>query len=385
MTGAMTGPRTIEDAWRAGTSAGNNFDAIRLFAAALVIFSHSFEVSGGGRATEPFEIISGQISFGELAVLIFFALSGFLIAKSWAARPQLSVFMRNRVLRITPALFVSVALLVFIAGPLLTTMRPGAYFADPGASCFLLNAIFISGCSALPGVFDGAPANAPLWTLGFEALCYGLIATLGVSRILGAYACAALALIVIAVGTFGAATGWGGGFLYKLSVLVPPFLVGSAMALFAGRIPLDARLAGVSALALVISVFTGTLVASFAFFGVYLVLWAGFARFGAALTRVGARGDFSYGLYIWGWPVQHVVAQTAGGPPLVNFLLSLPIAFAFAVLSWRFVEHPALRLKTVLSPASGAKRGLNFRNPAGSAPKALPASPEAVIRIQNHD
>ncbi|MCB2097271.1 MAG: acyltransferase, partial [Parvularculaceae bacterium] len=117
----MTGPRTIEDAWRAGKSAGNNFDAIRLFAAALVIFSHSYEVSGGGRATEPFEIISGQISFGELAVLIFFALSGFLIAKSWAAHPQLSVFMRNRVLRIMPALLVSVALLVFIAGPLLTT------------------------------------------------------------------------------------------------------------------------------------------------------------------------------------------------------------------------------------------------------------------------
>lgn len=67
----MTGPRTIEDAWAASKSAGNNLDAIRLAAAALVIFSHSFEMNGGARENEPLEIISGQISFGELAVLVF--------------------------------------------------------------------------------------------------------------------------------------------------------------------------------------------------------------------------------------------------------------------------------------------------------------------------
>ncbi len=378
----MTGPRTIEDAWTASKSAGNNLDAIRLAAAALVIFSHSFEMNGGARENEPLEIISGQISFGELAVLVFFAISGFLIAKSWAARPKLSVFVRNRALRIMPALVIAVALLTFVAGPLLTTLSPGAYFGDARLSCFLLNAVFVSGCGTLPGVFNEELANAPLWTLGFEALCYGLVAVLGVLRILKASACAALALLIIA---FGAATGWGGGFFYKLSALAPPFLIGAVFALAADRVPLDHRLAGVSALVLLASTFAGALVISFAFFGVYLVLWAGFAPFGAALARIGARGDFSYGLYLWGWPVQQFAAQTVGGPPAVNFLLSLPIAFALAVLSWRFVEHPALALKTAMRPTGGAGPGLNFRNPAASAPKPLPGAAEAAIRIQNHD
>ena len=353
----MAQARTIGEAWAASKSAGNNFDAIRFIAAALVIFSHSFEMNGGARADEPLEIISGQISFGELAVLVFFAVSGFLIAKSWTARPRLADFARNRALRIMPALIACVVILALVAGPLLTSLSPAAYFSDARLSCFLLNAAFVSTCGTLPGVFGEGLANAPLWTLAFEAQCYALVAGLGMVRLLKPAVCVALAVALMIAGACGAAAGFGGAYLYKLSVLAPPFMTGAAFAVLADRTPLDQRLAGVSALVLLVSVFSGTLVAAFAIFGVYLVLWAAFAPLGAAMKAVGARGDFSYGLYLWGWPVQQTVAQLVGGGPALNFCLSLPIAFALAVLSWRLLEAPALALK------AGPARMLNFRKP----------------------
>ncbi len=337
---------TIEDGWRASKARGTNFDAIRLLAAALVIFSHAFAIRSGGRPGEPLAIITGQISFGLLAVLIFFAVSGFLIARSWAARPSFVVFARNRALRIMPALIACVGALALIGGPLLTTHSFSAYFADPRVACFLLNAAFDSACGTLPGVFDGRLVNAPLWTLAFEVQCYAIVALLGVMRILTAPACAGLAIALIIAGAYGAATGFGGSYLYKITLLAPSFLMGAFFALTADRTPLDHRLAVVSALALFISIFTGTLVVAFAFFGVYLVLWFAFAPLGAAVRNIGARGDFSYGVYLWGWPVQQAFAMLVGHGPLLNFLLSLPVAFALAILSWRFIEAPALTLRT---------------------------------------
>ena len=57
----------------------NNFDVLRLLAASLVLFSHSYALTA---STEPFADVSGW-TLGEVGVVMFFAMSGFLIAKSW--------------------------------------------------------------------------------------------------------------------------------------------------------------------------------------------------------------------------------------------------------------------------------------------------------------
>lgn len=352
----MAVTRTIEDAWQESRTAGNNLDAIRLFAAALVIFSHSFEMGEGSRADEPLEIISGQISLGELAVLVFFALSGFLIAKSWIAHPVLVDFARNRALRILPALAACIVVLVFIAGPFLTRRAAADYFSDSSTYCFLLNAVFVPDCLILPGVFDEKNVNAPLWTLAFEAQFYLCVALLGALRLFRLNVSIALALIAMVAGAIWADGSDGGHLLFKLSVLAPPFFIGAAFALSANRIPLDGHLAGISALCLIVTAFAGGLVTAFAFFGVYLALWIAFAPLGLFVRRIAAKGDFSYGLYLWGWPVQHGISELLGGGALQNFAASLPIALVAAWLSWRLVEKPALSLK---SRGPAPKRSLN--------------------------
>jgi peptidoglycan/LPS O-acetylase OafA/YrhL len=59
-------------------------------------------------------------------------------------------------------------------------------------------------------------------------------------------------------------------------------------------------------------------------------------------------GDYSYGLYLYGFPVQQVMIATLG-PSLMhwyfNFPISLAITAVIAVGSWHLVEKHAARLR----------------------------------------
>ena len=57
-------------------------------------------------------------------------------------------------------------------------------------------------------------------------------------------------------------------------------------------------------------------------------------------------GDISYGVYLYGWPIQQALQALF---PTTAFWLMLPVALALtcavSVVSWLVVEKPALRLK----------------------------------------
>jgi len=89
----------------------NNFDFIRLVAAIMVIFSHSWPLTEGSNRYEPLAVFThNQIDFGSLAVYMFFIISGFLIAMSYDRTRNLGRFVKARVLRIVPALLVVISL-----------------------------------------------------------------------------------------------------------------------------------------------------------------------------------------------------------------------------------------------------------------------------------
>ncbi|NJO37483.1 MAG: hypothetical protein HC871_07520 [Rhizobiales bacterium] len=105
------------------------------------------------------------------------------MTRSWMAAPGARRFLLKRALRIFPALAFAVFALAFIAGPILTTAPLADYFSAAETWRFLLNIAFCSQYGTLPGVFETAPfagrVDQSMWTLGFEAVCYGLIAALG--------------------------------------------------------------------------------------------------------------------------------------------------------------------------------------------------------------
>ena len=123
----------------------NNFNFFRLFFAIMVIFSHSFALLG---KIEP--SIWGR-SLGNLAVHGFFIISGYLICKSYLSNPKLIKFITNRILRIGPGLIVA----LFISHNI-------AHYFDGFKNNYV------------PFIVNG-----PIWTLTWEAVCYGGIVILG--------------------------------------------------------------------------------------------------------------------------------------------------------------------------------------------------------------
>lgn len=80
--------------------------------------------------------------------------------------------------------------------------------------------------------------------------------------------------------------------------------------------------------------------------GLCLVCWLGFAGDGR-FSNFTKWGDFSYGIYVYAFPVQQALIASWGAPmsPVVNFALALPITLVLAVLSWHLIEKGAMQLK----------------------------------------
>lgn len=150
----------------------NNFDFLRFFAAAMVIYCHSFALGTGRFDKEPMFVYScGQFHFGTLAVVIFFIMSGFLVTMSFDRSISAGSFFYNRVLRIFPGLVFVVIVTAFLLGPFVSSLPLHEYFTNSHTYSYLMT-ITLRGHSAhdfLPGVLSRNilpnTVNGSLWTL----------------------------------------------------------------------------------------------------------------------------------------------------------------------------------------------------------------------------
>lgn len=341
----LTGPQARE----------NGFDSIRLLAACAVILSHGYALTRGSEVGEPLYAASnGQSTIGLAAVGIFFSVSGLLISMSFDRSRDIRIFVINRALRLFPGLWVCLALMVFVFGPLLTQLPLKQYFTSPETLGFLGNAVFLPSSHGMAGMFPDHPfpkaVNGSLWTLKYEVACYGA----GVVLLsLGRWRCATVLVAwIIAL----AATRWlghpsaHGGALYHIGYLLWLFrFYGAGMILYLWRdkIPLNS-VAGWGALALCCAaIWTNWFNEALAIFGSYgLMVLAFHARPG--FRRLTGGADLSYGTYIYAYPLQQLfvpVSLALGWPVLVNIALALPATLLIAWASWTWVEAPCLRLK----------------------------------------
>ena len=218
----------------------NNFDALRFLAASMVLVSHAVPITFGDNQHEIlFRISGGQTTAGELAVVVFFAMSGYLIAASYLRSNSASAFLAARGLRIIPALAVTVLITALLIGPCVTSLSMADYFSANGTWRFLWRNMLIRQNGDLPGVFPGNPiqgiVNGSLWTLEYEVECYGVILCLGVLGFLGKYP----VLAVWILGLIASALWFGGAFGPFFSV----FIGGALLRVW--KVPMDGRVAGV--------------------------------------------------------------------------------------------------------------------------------------------
>ena len=155
-------------------SRDNNFNLLRLVAAAVVIFHHSHNLLLG----EDDVLWNDHIGStpGGLAVDVFFVVSGFLVTRSLALRQDGTACIVARALRIFPALLVNLVVVAVLVGPAFTALSFGDYFRDPGVLRYgVVNAqmLFMPyPDNELPGVHV---PNGSLWTLPVETCCYVLL------------------------------------------------------------------------------------------------------------------------------------------------------------------------------------------------------------------
>lgn len=330
----------------------NNLDAIRLIAAFFVLFSHSFPLAGQQEPRVPFY----QGNYGELGVNIFFIVSGFLITQSYLRSNDPRKYIWSRVLRIFPALICVILLTGFILGPFVTSLSLKEYFTNILTYKYLLNISLLDFNNLLPGVFDHnfMPfVDGPLWTLAYEFTFYLVIMFLGIVAILkdkpivlGIFV---LSLVLLycefnlqfykyelfwALRFFTYFSIGMVAFLYRSYILLSPTIFLFIMFLFiiaSFKLPLNDIL------------FVPMLT--------YVVLFVGYhPKFSISfLTRF---GDFSYGVYIWAWPIQQTIVQAYSKEinPWLLFLMSGSITVVMAALSWHLVEKRTLKLKDYKLP-----------------------------------
>lgn len=320
----------------------NALNFIRLLLAAAVIFDHAWAV--GGYEDGPAFGISGW------AVNGFFAISGYLIAGS---RMRLSAreYLVNRVARIFPAYWTVLIITAFAFAPLGAWVGGGNWQFDSALSYIVKNAgLYIFQWSiedTLPNVPYPYSWNGSLWTLFYEFVAYIAAAALLGTRWARRYALivVSLALLVVIVGqplAHGPLEVTTNLYLNMLR-LSAFFLAGMLVHFLAPRLKLNAAtLMGASLL-------LGTLfyVGAADWFGqlplTVILLWLG----GRLPVRIGSKNDVSYGLYIWAFPIQQLIAIFGLlwlGPfwtAVLALLLTLPLAW----LSWIYVERPSMELR----------------------------------------
>jgi peptidoglycan/LPS O-acetylase OafA/YrhL len=342
----------------------NSFAFLRFLFASLVILAHAYPL--GGFPARPFEGFSRwQESWGGFAVAGFFVLSGFLITRSYTTSPSPWRFIWHRVLRIFPGFLVCLVFTAFVAAPLLylrdtggftgfLSLKPWRYLAANGLLRHRLTTL-----GNLPALVPyPGQLNASLWTLDYEFRCYLAVAVLGACGMLARCRSLVLGAFLFLWGVFvlnravpGAAAGivpwFADAQLVRLSTL---FFAGAVLFLYADRVPFTPGLAALAAVVLVVSLRERFYHQAAPFAVTYLVLWLGVK---VPLANFGRWGDLSYGLYLYGFPVEQLLA--AARIHRAGLVVYLSVAFlmtlGLAALSWRYVEEPCLRLKNVNVPS----------------------------------
>ena len=337
----------------------NNLNLIRMIAASAVIFSHAFPIAYGIGTEEPLEGLTGY-SLGWTAVAVFFVVSGFLITRSFDRRPSLARWSLARVLRLYPGLIVVLLLTVFVLGPTFTTLPAEAYFTANGTLTYLpanLSLAFLQ--YPLPGVFaDNAfprVINGSLWTLFYEVVCYfgvlaaGLLGLLKRKYVFTAF----VGMLAIAAGLLAHFGPIEGGAMVRVNALVRlafPFALGMAAYLWRDRLRLDIRLVAAVWLAAILAWFTPLFPVVFVGALSFTVLFLGYVPSGA-VRSYNRLGDYSYGTYIYAFPMQQMVQHlNPQGGWAANVAFAIPPTVVLAILSWHLVEKRALALAKFRAP-----------------------------------
>lgn len=335
-----------------------------------VLYNHSFVMFYPKGYTDATAYIFKYFDSGSLSVCVFFLISGMLLTQSFFKTKSKLKFVFKRIFRLFPALLVCLLFTVFIVGALGTNLSFKTYFTSRDTyryfyNIFLNNELFIYN---IPGSFttNKTPEiiNGSLWTLPYEFVCYiflflGLCALMFLknnkSNILLKSLIAALIIffsIYLFNGKFlierfkGLVTGFnqnfnGGNNPIKLFVF---FFSGSFLYFFRNKIKRSKLLfAIILSVYFIVFIFSQSLVLNIIFeyiLIIYSVIMFSGARF---LSPFNSKVDPSYGVYLYAWPIQQLIAFYMPGLSAYESLIyTVPVVLILGTISYLLIERPLM-------------------------------------------
>ncbi len=336
----------------------NNITLLRFLGAVFVLLGHSWALRyGAGTLQDPLSaLIRAYTAFGVsihgMGVSLFFVLSGFLVTISYALRDNIFEYFESRILRIFPALSIAVLLTVFLVGTWATSLPLVDYLSHTSTWMYIIdNSSLLKIHYTLPGVFLENPrheVNGSLWTLPIELWMYMCVAFIGLLGILKSgkiFNLFFLFLILLYLSDPKSFPLLAEEKHVQISIY---FLFGAFYYMNADRIPIN--FTALSILALFCSLGYKSPYFDFLFvaFFSYLVLLVAYHP-SLKLPNIDRFGDFSYGIYIYAYPVeQSIIFIYPSLSAIYIALYSFLVVMVLAILSWNYIERPTLRLKGYL-------------------------------------
>jgi peptidoglycan/LPS O-acetylase OafA/YrhL len=345
----------------------NSIGFLRWLMALIVIFSHAGPLAGFYGSQSLGSQWSTEQSFGGVAVAGFFFLSGFLITKSRMGRATVFRYFWRRTMRIMPAFWTSLLLVAFVLAPIAWLHQTGTirgYVSAPVESpltyfsnnmWLYMNQLNIAGLGQETplGACCTLDFNGSAWTLWYEVKGYVVLGIMGMFGLFGYRKIASLAflllltlntLLFLGISVNGAILGPLMTDFFSI-MLLTPFLCGMMFALWGDKIPIDDRLALAAGAIAIFTYFISSgwnVYGQFAF--LYVIMWCAVRL---PLQNWERYGDFSYGLYIYAWPIMQFSAFF--GLYKIGWLgyhaVIVAVCHGAAYISWHLIEKPALSLK----------------------------------------
>jgi peptidoglycan/LPS O-acetylase OafA/YrhL len=294
-------------------------------------------------------------------VEIFFAISGFLVAKSWLGDPSWRRYLVKRARRIFPGLIGAVLVTALVIGPIFSSISPAAFLTSSAPLSYTISNVLLVPRWVLVTVFSANPdhaANGSLWTLPVEMRAYFLVAIFGTGLLARRSVVGIAAALVFAANV--------GGSLSPSLQLMSLFVAGSVLYLLRDAVVLRFDIA-VGMLVLWLAAFTTPLATAAGMLALpYLIACLAYCT-PPGLRRLVAKGDVSYGVYLYAFPIQQSIVALLGPiPPLGLAAVAAPLTWLAGFASWRLVERPILHRPRKTPDARGVNsRGVMAPNPAG--------------------
>jgi peptidoglycan/LPS O-acetylase OafA/YrhL len=337
----------------------NNFGVLRFFFALLVIYYHTFILGGFGE--EPIaQFLGKQETMGNLAVIGFFVISGYLVTKSLATSPSLFSYLFKRFIRIYPGFWFCLTVTAFIFAPM---AYYGEHYSLQGFSIFgeinsfqyiVRNFTTLIHQYNIGDLLNTVPYkntfNGSLWTLFLEVKAYFFLACVALigfhkkRRYILTFFLILWSIIIFNIPIENVSNKFvrllvDESFLFYLTY----FFGGVVYYYYEKEIVYRPAFFALFCLEFIFAVIVGALHQLLPAIAPYIILYLAFKL---PWKNIDWIGNYSYGVYIYAFPVQQLISLSGYNKNIATyFILCTLISIVVASFSWHFIEKPALSLK----------------------------------------